>query len=183
MRKAIVALPAVASALIVSIVVILLWMAGSVSGERARFSSLEIAPKEADIFVALNTDPTSPQWLAVNDSLDAIDAKDPIRRSIDEALARVNLDFEEDILPVAGDEAFFSVPDASELAGDGGYVAGSRLRNASKAQSVFDSLRQRAESEGEKLEEMEYEGVTIYYTGLPIPRSDIPPGCEFDDRG
>src|SRR3990172_819622 len=155
MTKAIVALPIVASALVVGIVVTLLWMAGSASGERARFSSLEIAPKDADIFVALNTDPTSPQWLAVNDSLDAINAKDPIRRAIDEALAEVNLDLEEDILPVAGDEAFFSVPDASELAGDGGYVAGFRLRDASKAQSVFDGLRQRTENEGEKLEEME----------------------------
>jgi hypothetical protein len=61
MTKAIVALPIVASALIVGIVITLLWMAGSASGERARFSSLEIAPKEADVFVAINTDPTSPQ--------------------------------------------------------------------------------------------------------------------------
>ena len=163
MTKAIVALPVVASALIVGIVITLLWMAGSVSGERAKFSSLEIAPKDADVFVAINTDPTSPQWLAVNDSLEAINTKDRLRRLIDEALAEINLDWEEDILPVAGDEAFFSVPDISKVE-DGGFVAGFRLRDTAGAQEVFNSLRQRAEDEGEEFEEEEYEGVTIYYT-------------------
>ena len=63
----IVILPIVAAGLIVVGVVVALWMAGSASGERDKFSSLEIAPKEADVFFAVNTDPTSPQWLAVND--------------------------------------------------------------------------------------------------------------------
>lgn len=182
MRNATVVLPAVASALIVAIVVILLWMAGSASGERARFSSLEIAPKDADIFVALNTDPTSPQWLAVNDSLDAINAKDPIRRAIDQALAEVNLDFEDDILPVAGDEAFFSVPDIAQLEDGGGYVMGFRVRDKDKARNVFDSLRQRAEDDGDEFEVEGYEGVTIYYTAMPEPGGGVP-DCEFDDDG
>ena len=167
MKTAIVALPIVASVLIVGLAVTLLWMIGSVSGERERFSSLEIAPKDGDVFVAVNTDPTSPQWLAVNDSLDAINAKDPIRRAIDEALAEVNLDWEEDILPVAGDEAFFSVPDVSEAGTDGGYVAGFRLRDTEKAREVFDGLRERAVEEGQEYREEEYEGVTIYYTVGP----------------
>jgi hypothetical protein len=118
-----------------------LWMAGSASGERAKFSSLEIAPREADVFVALNTDPTSPHWLAVIDSLDTIKVKDPVRRAIDKALAEVNLDWEEDILPIAGDEGFFSDPDVSEAGGDKGYVAAFRVRNAGKAQEVLDSLQ------------------------------------------
>ena len=80
------------SAGVITVVAGALWMLGSASGERAKFSSLEIAPQNADVFVAINTDPTSPQWLAVNDSLGAINAKDPIRRAIDEALTEVNLE-------------------------------------------------------------------------------------------
>ncbi len=163
MRKAKVALPVLASALIIGIVVVLLWMGGSASGERARFSSLGIAPKEADIFVAVNTDPTSPQWLAVDGSLEAINAKDPVRRAIDKALAEVNLDWEDDILPAAGDEAFFSVPDISKL-DEGGYVAGFRLRDTGKARKVFVSLRARAEEDGEEFKQEDYQGVTVYYT-------------------
>lgn len=183
MRKAIVALPVTASVLIVAIVVILLWMAGSASGDRARFSSLEIAPEQADIFLAINTDPTSPQWLAVNGSLDAINAKDPIRRAIDEALAEVNLDWEEDILPVAGDEAFFSVPDISKAGDEGGFVAGFRIRDTSKAGEVFDELRARAEEDGEEFTEEEYEGVTIYYTegGDSLVGSDAGAVALFED--
>jgi Protein of unknown function (DUF3352)/Predicted membrane protein (DUF2207) len=162
-----------------------LWMAGSASGERAKFSSLEIAPRDADVFVALNTDPTSPQWLAVIDSLDTVKAKDPIRRAIDKALAEVNLDWEEDILPIAGDEGFFSVPDVSDAGGDQGYVAAFRLRNADTAQEVVDSLRKRAEDEGQEFETEEYEGVTIHtlvepdLDGDPSTESD----CKVDDEG
>ena len=173
------------SAAIVAIVVALLWSLGSASGERDRFSSLEIAPRDADIFVAINTDPTSPQWLAVNDSLDQVNAKDPIRRAVDEALAEVNLDWEKDILPIAGDEGFFSVPEVSQVDGERGYVAAFRVRDTGKAQEVFDSLRERFEQEGQAYETEEYDGVTIYHTvepdfdGDPATESD----CEVDDEG
>jgi hypothetical protein len=163
-RNATIVLLGAASALIVSLVVLLLWTLGSASGERDRFSSLEIAPRDADVFVAINTDPTSPQWLAVDRALGLVNARDPIRRAIDQALAEVNLDWEEDILPVAGDEGFFSVPDVSDLNQEHGYVAGFRLRNTEKAREIFDDLRQRAEDEGEVFETEEYEGVTIYFT-------------------
>ena len=160
-------------------------MTGSASGERAKFSSLEIAPRDADVFVAINTDPTSPQWLAVIDSLDTIKAKDPVRRAIDKALAEVNLDWEEDILPIAGDEGFFSVPDVSEADGERGYVAAFRVRNVDKAQEVLDRLRARAEDEGQEFQTEEYEGVTIHSVaepdldGDPSTESD----CKVDDEG
>ena len=68
------------SAGVIGLTVGALWLAGSSSGQRERFSSLEIAPADAAFYMAINTDPTSPQWLAVNDSLDAINAKDPLRQ-------------------------------------------------------------------------------------------------------
>jgi hypothetical protein len=184
-RNATIALLGAGSALIVSLVVLVLWSLGSASGERDRFSSLEIAPRDADVFVAINTDPTSPQWLAVNDSLGMVNARDPIRRAIDEALAEVNLDWEEDILPIAGDEAFFSAPKLFADEGEGSYVAGFRIRDTGKAHEVFEGLRARAEDEGQTFEIEEYEGVEIYYSqkpdldGDPATESD----CEVDDQG
>ena len=164
MTRTKIALPIVGSVAVVAVVVGVLWAMGSASGERDRFSSLEIAPAEADVFFAINTDPTSPQWLAVNDSLDKVNAKDPIREFIDEALAEVNLDWEDDITPIAGDEAFFSVPDIEDVSGGGGFVAGFRIRNTDRAGRVFEDLRGEAEDNGGEFEEEEYEGVTIFFT-------------------
>ncbi len=185
-RRLVPALAAVSlSAGVIILVAGALWMAGSASGERAKFSSLEIAPRDADVFVALNTDPTSPQWLAVIDSLDTIKAKDPVRRAIDKALAEVNLEWEEDILPIAGDEGFFSVPDVSEADGERGYFAAFRVRNTDKAQEVVDRLRARAEEESQEFETEDYEGVTIHSVvkpdldGDPSTQSD----CKVDDEG
>ncbi|HUF52707.1 MAG TPA: DUF3352 domain-containing protein [Dehalococcoidia bacterium] len=173
-------LPVVGSVLLVGALVTAFWMIGSASGERDRFSSLEIAPAEADVYFAINTDPTSPQWLAVNDSLDDIGAKDPIREAIDEALAEVNLDWEEDIVGIAGDEAYFSVPDVSKVSDGGGWVAGFRLRDEGGARDVFEKLRALAEEEdGEEFLEEEYEGVTIFYT----EPTDVDGSGFFDDGG
>ncbi|MEX1195942.1 MAG: DUF3352 domain-containing protein [Dehalococcoidia bacterium] len=164
MRFLRIGIPVAASALVVSAIVIALWMIGSASGERAKFSSLEVAPKDTEVFFAINTDPTSPQWLAVNDSLEAINAKGPIREAIDQALAEFDLEWERDITPIAGDEAFFSVPSIEGVNDEGGFVAGFLIADEDKAQDVFDDLRTRAEDEGEKLLEEDYEGVTIHYT-------------------
>ena len=164
MKSAYWIVPLAGSALIVAAAVVALWMIGSASGERDRFSSLEIAPQEADVYVALNTDPTSPQWLAVQDSLDDINASDSIREFIDEALAEFQLSWEEDILPVAGDEAYFSVPDITEVEERKGWVAGVRLANTEDARAVFEVVRREAEESGEEpLASKSYEGATIYF--------------------
>ncbi|MEK7248322.1 MAG: DUF3352 domain-containing protein, partial [Chloroflexota bacterium] len=165
MKRTILLAPA--SILIIGGVVGALWVMGSASGERARFSSLEAAPKQADVFFAVNTDPTSPQWLAVNNSLDNLNAKDPIRKAIDEALADVNLEWDRDIAPVAGDEAFFSIPDISDAGPDGGWDAGVLLNDPGHAQEVFTQLRQRDDSP--PMTEEEYNGVAIFTTELSTP--------------
>lgn len=168
MKRTILLAPA--SILIIGGVVGALWVMGSASGERARFSSLEAAPKQADVFFAVNTDPTSPQWLAVNNSLNNLNAKDPIRKAIDEALADVNLEWDRDIAPVAGDEAFFSIPDITEFGPDGGWDAGILLSEPGHARDVFDDLRGRDDSP--EMTEEEYNGVTIFTTEVSTPLDD-----------
>lgn len=161
MKPAYIILPLAVSAAIVSAAVISLWVIGSASGEREKFSSLEIAPQDIDILLAINTDPTSPQWLAVNDSLADINARDSLREKLDEALAEFDLEWERDILPVAGDEAYIAVPDVTKIEDSAGWLAGIRLSDTEQAREVFGKIREQQENE-EPLDEQEYEGVTIY---------------------
>jgi len=148
-------LPATAALTLVVAIVIALWMVGSASGEREKFSSLEFAPRDAEVFLAVNTDPTSLQWLAVAGALDDLNAKDPVRREIDEALAEFDMEWDRDITPVAGDEAFFSMPDIDD---SDTWTAGILIRDSKKAKETFDALNE----DEVTLEEEEYEGVTVY---------------------
>ena len=169
MKRTLLLVPA--SIVIVAGVVAALWAFGSASGERAKFSSLEVATAQADVFFAVNTDPTSPQWLAVNDSLDSLNAKDPIREAIDEALADVNLEWDRDIAPVAGDEAFFSIQDITEIENDGGWTAGVLLSDPEHAQEVFTQLRERNDSP--PMTQEDYNGVAIWTTDVDGESSSL----------
>jgi hypothetical protein len=169
MKRTLLLIPA--SVVIVAGVVAGLWAFGAASGERAKFSSLEAAPAQADVFFAVNTDPTSPQWLAVNDSLESLGAKDPIREAIDEALAEVNLEWDRDIAPVAGDEAFFSIRDIKKVDENGGWTAGVLLNDSRHAREVFDMLRQRNDSP--PLTQEDYNGIAIWTTDVTGESSAI----------
>jgi Protein of unknown function (DUF3352) len=136
-----------------------LWMIGSASGQRERFSSLEIAPADSVFYMAINTEPSSSQWIAVSDTLGRLNAKDPLREAIDKELLQFGLQFERDILPLAGDEGYIAITDVDALiAEDGGFVAAFRLRDPAKAEEITLSI---AESEGTEFTEEVYEGVTI----------------------
>ncbi|MEO8458373.1 MAG: DUF3352 domain-containing protein [Chloroflexota bacterium] len=176
MKRTYIAIPVVASILIVGAVVVALWFIGSASGERSKFSSLEIAPQNTDVFFAINTDPTSSQWLAVNGSLEQINAKDSLRKAIDDALADVNLQWDRDIVPVAGDEAFFSIPDITKVGDEkSGWVGGVLLADAAHAKEVFDTLRNQPDAKPLKTED--YNGVTIYYSDPNATSTDPNPTC------
>ncbi len=161
MRSVQLILVAAISLAVVGAVVIALWLLGSASGGRDRFSTLEIVPQDAVFYVAINTDPSSSQWLAVSDVLDTLHAKDPIREAIDKALAEFGLEFERDILPLAGDEGYLAITDIDALADDeGGLVVAFQLRDGGRAKQIFLDI---AEQEGTEYTEEVYEGETIYY--------------------
>ena len=145
-------------------VVVALWVVGSESGQRDRFSTLEIVPRDVGMYVAINTDPTSSQWLAVNDVLDTLNASDSLLEAINEALAEFHLEWERDILPLAGDEAFFALTDFDSLDDGSGWVMGFQLRDPDRAEEIFlDIAAQTEQEDGEVLREEEYEGERIYY--------------------
>ncbi len=169
------------SVAVVAIVVVLLWTLGGASGERDRFSSLEIAPRDAVFYMALNTDPSSPQWIAFDDVLQTLNAQQPLRTRLDEVLEEVGLEWERDILALAGDEGYIAITSVDALEADGGVLAGFQLRNQGRAEEVFQQVRQQAEDDGDDpLLEEEYEGVTIYYSENDL--GDLSYG-EDDDSG
>ena len=157
-------LPLAISLPVIAAVVAALWVLGSSSGQRDKFSSLEIAPHDVDLYMAINTDPASSQWLAVNGVLDTVNATNPILDAIDKALEEFDLQWERDFVPLAGDEGFFAVTDLDALENGGGWVMAFQLRDTGRAEEIFlDIAAQSEEDNGEVLREEEYEGETVYY--------------------
>jgi hypothetical protein len=144
---------------VITVVAGALWMIGSASGTRDRFSSLEIAPSDSVFYMAINTEPSSSQWIAVGDTLGRLNAKESLREAIDKELLQFGLQFERDILPLAGEEGYIAITDVDALIDEsGGFVAAFRLRDAAKAEEITLAV---AESEGTDFTEEVYEGVTI----------------------
>ncbi len=169
---------------VIAAVVVALWVIGSGNGQRDKFSTLEIAPRDLAVYVAINTDPTSSQWLAVNGLLDTLNASDPLLEAINEALAEFDLEWERDILPLAGDEAFFALTDFDSLDNGSGWVMGLRLRDPDRAEEIFlDIAAQTEEEDSEVLREEEYEGETIYYFESQFGGFDADFGQAVPDEG
>ena len=60
------------SAAIIGAVVLFLWVLGSSVVQREQFSTLELAPRDVDFYLALNTEPASSQWIAFANLLGTI---------------------------------------------------------------------------------------------------------------
>lgn len=156
--------PVVISLAVVLAVVAALWILGSDGGQRDKFSTLAIVPEDVVFYMAINTEPSSSQWIAFNDVLETLNAKSPLLENLNEALAEVDLKWEKDILPLAGDEAYFALTDIDGLDEGRGWVMAFQLRDPQRAEEIFLDLAARSEGEeGEVLLEEEYEGERIYY--------------------
>lgn len=164
MQKVYVAGAAVLSVLLVALVVAILWAMGSAAGDRDRFSSLEMAPHDSVVLIAINTKPDSSQWIGFTKTLDLIDAKDPLANAIDDFLADFDLIWQDDILPLAGDEAYFAITDIEKVEAGEGMFAGIRVTDIDRARDVFLTIE---EEEGAELSSTEYKGVEILYTDAP----------------
>jgi hypothetical protein len=164
MRPVRIVVPVIISLAVVLAVVVALWVLGSASGQRDRFSTLEIVPQDVVFYMAINTEPSSSQWIAFNDVMETLNAKSPLSDALNEALAEVDLVWERDILPLAGDEGYFALTDIDSLDEGRGWVIGFQLRDPKRAEEIFLDLAARAEEEdGDVLLEEEYEGEKIYY--------------------
>lgn len=152
------------SAAIVGLVVLALWQLGSTVGAREPFSTIELVPEEVDMYVALNTAPSSSQWIAFSNLLDTVNVEDSLRDAWNDVLSEADLRWDEDIVSLLGDEAYVAVTDFSALDEWHGVVGVFQLRDSAKAEDLFLRLAgEAAAEEGTDILESQYEGATIYY--------------------
>src|SRR3990172_4087947 len=121
------------SAAVMSGVVFALWVLGSSSAAREPFSSMALVPRDVEFYVALNTAPSSSQWMAFSDLLDTMKVEDPLRDAWDEALSEQDLSWDKDIVSLLGGEAFFAITDFDALNDWHGVVGAFQLRDREKA--------------------------------------------------
>ena len=168
------------SAAVVGGVVAVLWSLGSSASAREPFSTLRMVPADVDLYIALNTEPASEQWIAVADLLDAVDAEDPLRNAWTELLAEEDLDWDEDIVSVLGDEGYIGITDFSTLDDYRGAVAAFELRDVDAAEALF--LDKAAEEIDGEIETAAYDGVTIHLFPYDEPALSLDAGSgSFDE--
>jgi hypothetical protein len=152
------------SVVIMAAVVVVLWSMGSSASAREPFTTLEIAPRDAELYIALNTEPSSPQWIAFANLLDTIDVEDPLRDAWNDLLSEEDLAWDDDIVSLLGDEGYAAITDFSALDDGHGFVGAFELRNPGEAEELFLRLAtQAAEEDGSELLEEDYRGITVHY--------------------
>src|SRR5438552_6951180 len=158
------ALAGLISVLIVGVAVAVLWERGSSTSSRKPLSSAAFAPRDSQFFLAVNTDPTSRQWLAAAKGLQSTGTDRPVRDALDNVLGQSHLQWDKDVVAVLGDEAFVAITDYAQLGNQKGAVAVLKLRDGKKAEKNFlAALRSSAQDADEVVLEEAYQGLTITY--------------------
>ena len=171
MRTRLLILAALSAAVIAGVVAVL-WSAGSSVAQREPFSTVAVTPAEIDLYIALNTEPASEQWLAFGDLLDAINVQDPFRDAWTEALEEEDIDWDKDIVSMLGDEAYVAITDFSLIDDRAGAVAVFQLRDTGRAESFFvERIDEALEDEDDAREETTYEGITVHL--IPYDADDF----------
>jgi hypothetical protein len=178
MRTRLLALLALSGAVIAGVVAVL-WSAGSSTAQREPFSTVAVTPAEIDLYLALNTEPASEQWIAFADLLDAINVQDPFRDAWTDALADEDIDWDKDIVALLGDEAYVAVTDFTLVDDFEGVVAVFEIRDRERAESFFvEKVDDAIDDSEDAREETTYEGVTIHL--LPFESDDFSFDNEYD---
>jgi hypothetical protein len=178
MRARLLVLLALSGAVIAGVVAVL-WSAGSSTAQREPFSTVAVTPAEIDLYIALNTEPASEQWIAFGDLLDAIDVQDPFRDAWTEALAEEDIDWDKDIVSLLGDEAYVAITDFELIDDFQGAIAVFQLRDTGRAESFFvERIDEALENEDDQREETTYEGVKIHL--IPYHTDDFSFDSDYD---
>lgn len=159
------------SVLVVALVVAVLWALGTAAEDRDKFSSLEIAPHDSVFYMAINTKPDSSQWIGFSNTLEIINAKQPLNDAINDALGEFGLIFEDDIIPLAGDEAYLVITDVDSLEASEGVIMGVQVTDLDRTREVFLEI----------IEE-EFDWTVREYQGVEVWLSDANPLDELDDQ-
>lgn len=141
-------------------VVLALWVAGSAANEREPFSTVRLVPAGTDLYIAINTEPATSQWIAFAHVLNSISVEDTLRDAWNDLLADEDIRWDSDIVSLLGDEAFLAITDFGAIEDGSGIVAGFEIRSERKARDLFLRLA----DDVDEILDVEYQGETIFYT-------------------
>ncbi len=139
-------------------------LAGCGGGDEGSGSSLDNAlgylPEDAPLVISFDTDPEGTQVKAIQAIVERFPFADQITGRLEESLSREDLDFEDDIKPLLGNEFVVGAPDASSIV-DGGndgsddrFVAAIEANDPGKLEDLI--MRDDTEETGEQ------NGATLY---------------------
>ena len=128
---------------ITGMAVAVLWALGTTASGREKFSTVSFIPRDSVVYVALNTDAASSQWVSLASLLDDIEVAEPLRNAWSDLLAEEDVDWEEDIVALLGGEAAFAVTSYEAAAEGGGIVFVAQVRDRDKAEDTFLRLMDR----------------------------------------
>ena len=138
---------------------LLLFRSGSAS--EVNLTSAKLVPEDASVFIGINTDLDSSQWVAAFRLAKKLGAEDPEKDLIDSA-EDGGLDWEREVQPfLGGDAAFFitGLGDGSAVFGDeGAPFRGGVILRAKNASAALAVIRDQASDEGIRFKRVEFGG-------------------------
>jgi len=141
-------------------------LAGCGGGDEGSAGPLDNAlgylPEDAPLVISFETDSEGTQVKAVHETLERFPFSDQVTQRLEEAVSRDNLDFEDDLKPLLGNEFVVGGPDAGSLvdggdegAGDDQFVAAIEVKDQGKLEDLVkrDETKETGEQDGAKLYE------------------------------
>lgn len=147
---------AVVAALVAGVIV----AAASRSGKSTDVTNTRLVPADAAIYIGVNTDLTSDQWVSAFRLVQRLGEKDPQGALHDAATNQADLDWKNDVTPFLGGDAGIFLRNIS-LSGDGtdvGVVF--RTKDAARALATVERLEQKS---GGKLRNGSHNGQSYRY--------------------
>lgn len=128
---------------------------GSSAGDTAKF-----VPANAAVYMTLNTDATSRQWVQMSQLLDRMGLDDPLRSARDDGASAADLKWEEDVAPFLGGEATVA---AIEQAGEfPGILVILSVRDGARAwDRAIRTLDEQARKSGTATDTTTYRDTTV----------------------
>ena len=130
-------------------------------------TSAKLVPADASLYVGMNTDLSSSQWVAAFDLVKRLGQKDPQQALKDAAEADGDVKWEDDVAPFLGGDASFFMRGGGvgELASGGRNFDGAVIFKCNDTAKALDVIRKRA---GTRLEARSYDG-TAYFADESSP--------------
>jgi hypothetical protein len=130
------------------------------SATEVNLTSAKLVPADAAVYVGMNTDLSSSQWVNAFSLAKRLGQEDPQQQLKDSVEDEGDLDWEDDIVPfLGGDAAAFFLPPPDGALSDIDEAKGGAIIRCGDCRKARDVLLREAKDQGAKLSSGEYSGV------------------------